>query len=178
MGSRKYDLAIRGGRVVDPALGFGKDVSVFIKDGRIAAIESESATVRRTLKSLGHDQVVDATGMLVVPGLIDIHVHLREPGQEGAETIQSGCRAAAAGGFTSICCMPNTVPRIDNQETVRFVQDRAQDADARVYVVGAITKNIAGQELAEIGDLVKMGAIAITDDGNYVQNPEIMRRAL
>jgi len=178
MGSKKFDMVIKGGRVIDPAFGFGKDACVFIKDGKIASIETESAAVRRTLKSFDDDQVINADGKFVVPGLIDIHVHLREPGQEGAETIKSGCRAAAAGGFTSVCCMPNTMPRIDNQETVKFIQDRAKNADARVYVVGAITKNIAGQELAEIGDLVKMGAIAITDDGHFVQNPEIMRRAL
>ena len=178
MGSKKYDMVISGGQVIDPALGFGKNALVFVKDGRIVSIETETVATRRVLKSFDDDQIVDATGKLVVPGLIDIHVHLREPGQEGAETIKSGCRAAAAGGFTSVCCMPNTHPRIDSQETVKFIQDRAKNADANVYVVGAITKNIAGEELAEIGDLVKMGAVAITDDGHYVQNPEIMRRAL
>ena len=178
MSSTKYDLAITGGRVIDPMLGFGKDVTVLIKDGVIAEIETETAALRRALKTLNPEQVIDATDKLVVPGLIDVHVHLREPGKEGAETIKTGCEAAAAGGFTSVCCMPNTRPRIDSQEAVKFVQDRAQNACARVYVAGAITKNIEGQELAEIGDLVKMGAIAITDDGNYVQNPEIMRRAL
>jgi dihydroorotase len=178
MGSKKYDLVISGGRVIDPALGFGRDAHVFVKDGKIVGIEADTAAIRKTLNSMGKEQIIDATGMLVVPGLIDVHVHLREPGQEGAETIKSGCEAAAAGGFTSICCMPNTHPRIDSQETVKFIQDRAQNADANVYVAGAITKNIEGQELAEIGDLVKMGAVAITDDGNYVQNPEIMRRAL
>ncbi len=178
MSSKKYDLVIRKGRVIDPALGFGKDACVLIKDGRIAGIETESASLQRTLRALDDDQIIDASGKLVVPGLIDVHVHLREPGREDAETIESGCRAAAAGGFTSVCCMPNTNPCIDNQETVKFVQDRAKNADARVYVMGAITKDIAGQELAEIGDLVKVGAVAITDDGNYVQNPEIMRRAL
>jgi dihydroorotase len=178
MGSKKYDLVISGGRVIDPALGFGKDALVFVKDGCIVSVETETAATRKALKSFDDDQIVDATGKLVVPGLIDVHVHLREPGQEGAETIRSGCQAAAAGGFTSICCMPNTHPRIDSQETVKFIQDRAKNADARVYVVGAITKNIAGEELAEIGDLVKMGAVAISDDGHYLQNPEIMRRAL
>jgi len=178
MATKKYDMAIVGGRVVDPALGFYMDASVLIKDGRIAGVETETGALRRTLKSLDENQIIDAEGKLVTPGLIDVHVHLREPGQEGAETIKSGCEAAAAGGFTSICCMPNTKPRIDSQEAVRFVQDRAQNASARVYVAGAITKNLAGEELAEIGDLVKMGAISITDDGHYVQNPEIMRRAL
>ena len=111
-------------------------------------------------------------------GLIDIHVHLREPGREDEETVETGCRAAAAGGFTAVCCMPNTMPRIDNQETVKFVQDRAMTADARVYVVGSITKGGQGKELSEIGDLVKVGAVAVTDDGSFVQNPDIMRRAL
>lgn len=178
MASKKYDMVVKGGHVIDSALGFGKDAHVFIKDNKIAAVESGSAAVQRLLKTFDDDQIVDATGKLVVPGLIDVHVHLREPGNEGAETIESGCRAAAAGGFTSVCCMPNTRPRIDSQETVKFVQDRAKDKDARVYVAGAITKNIEGKELAEIGDLVKMGAVAITDDGFYVQNPAIMRRAL
>lgn len=178
MAARKYDLVVRGGRVIDPALGFGKDASVFVKDGCIVKIVKETKLSARDMSSLDESQIVDATGMIVVPGLIDIHVHLREPGREDAETVVSGCRAAAAGGFTSVCCMPNTTPRIDNQETVKFVQDRAQNASARVYVVGAITKNIEGKELAEIGDLVKMGAVAITDDGHYLQNPKIMVRAL
>lgn len=171
-------MVITGGRVIDPAIGFGSDAHVFIENGKIARITADSPAVRKEIRALKGYQVIDATDKLVVPGLIDIHVHLREPGREDEETVESGCRSAAAGGFTSICCMPNTTPRIDNQETVKFVQDRAKNACARVYVVGAITKNIAGEELSEIGDLVKMGAVAITDDGHYVQNPEIMRRAL
>ena len=178
MTSKKYDVVIINGHVIDPALGFGKDAYVFIKDGKIAKIEVPSAKTEKEIKSCDKDQLIDAKGKIVVPGLIDIHVHLREPGREDAETIASGCRSAAAGGFTSVCCMPNTTPRIDNQETVKFVQDRAKVADARVYVVGAITKNIEGKELSEIGDLINMGCVAITDDGHYVQNPEIMRRAL
>lgn len=178
MASRKYDMVVANGHVIDPALGFGKDAHVFIKDGAIAKIDIDSPAVAKEIGRLGDDRIVDASGMLVVPGLIDIHVHLREPGREDAETVESGCQAAAAGGFTSVCCMPNTTPRIDNQETVKFVQDRAKNAAARVYVMGAITKNLEGKELAEIGDLVKEGAVAITDDGNYVQNPEIMRHAL
>ena len=178
MASKKFDMVVKGGKVIDPALGFGKDAHVFLKDGRIASIDTDSPAVTKMLKTIDPENVIDATGKLVVPGLIDIHVHLREPGNEYAETVKSGCRAAAAGGFTSVVCMPNTTPRIDNQETVKFVQDRAQHADARVYVMGAITKGTQGQELAEIGDLVKVGAVGITDDGNYVQNPEIFRRAL
>ena len=178
MSDTKKEMVITGGRIIDPALGFEFVGSIFISDGKIIKIEKESAAITKEIQKHPKDQIIDAAGKLVVPGLIDIHVHLREPGREDEETVESGCRAAAAGGFTSICCMPNTTPRIDNQETVKFVQDRAQNADARVYVVGAITKNIEGKELAEIGDLVKVGAVAITDDGHYVQNPEIMRRAL
>jgi len=178
MASKKYDLVVRGGRVIEPALGFGKDADVFVKDGKIVKIVKETSGSRREIDRLEKDKVIDASGKFVVPGLVDIHVHLREPGHESAETVATGCVAAAAGGFTTVCCMPNTMPRIDSQETVKFVQDRAVGASARVYVVGAITKNIEGKELAEVGDLVKMGAVAITDDGHYVQNPDIMRRAL
>ncbi len=178
MPTDKFDMIITGGRVIDSTLGFEINASVFISGGKIVKIEKDSPALAKEIQNLPKEKVIDASGKLVVPGLIDIHVHLREPGREDEETVESGCRAAAAGGFTSICCMPNTMPRIDNQETVKFVQDRAQNAAARVYVVGAITKNIEGKELSEIGDLVKVGAVAITDDGNYVQNPEIMRRAL
>lgn len=178
MDKDKYDLVIKDSLVIDPALGFGAKAHVFVKDGVIVDIASDSPAVKKQIKALDESKIVQAKGKIVAPGLIDMHVHLREPGREDEETVESGCRAAAAGGFTAVCCMPNTTPRIDNQETVKFVQDRAKDADARVYVVGATTKNIEGKELAEIGDLVKMGALAITDDGNYLQNPEIMRRAL
>ncbi len=178
MPSKKYDLVIANGRVIDPALGFGKEAHVFVKDGKIAKIEKESASITREMKSLSDEQFIDATGKLVVPGLIDIHVHLREPGREDEETVESGCRAAASGGFTSLCCMPNTTPCIDNQETVKFVQDRAKNADARVYVIGAITKGRLGVELSEIGDLVNMGAVGITDDGTYLQDAQVMRHAL
>ncbi len=176
MAKHSADLVISGGRIIDPALGFGKEGHVFITNGCIDAVEGDTAAAKK--RAVRAAETIDAAGQIVVPGLIDCHVHLREPGREDAETIESGCHAAAAGGFTTVCCMPNTTPRIDNQETVKFVQDRAKTARARVYVVGAITKNLDGKELAEIGDLVKMGAVAITDDGHYVQNPEIMRRAL
>lgn len=178
MASQKYDMVIANGRVIDPSLGFVSAAHVFIRDGKIAGVQKDTPASKKLVKSLDKSSVINAEGKLVTPGLIDVHVHLREPGREDAETIESGCRAAAAGGFTAVCCMPNTHPRIDNQETVKFVQDRAKSADARVYVVGAITKNLDGKELSEIGDLVKMGAVAITDDGRYVQDPNIMRRAL
>lgn len=178
MASENYDLVITGGRIIDPALGFGSEGHIFVSDGKIIKIDKDGPELQKEIAELPNEKKVDATGKLVVPGLVDIHVHLREPGNEYAETIESGCRAAAAGGFTSICCMPNTNPRIDNQETVQFVLDRARHADSRVYVVGSITKNGEGKQLAEIGELVKSGAVAITDDGYYVQNPEIMRRAM
>jgi len=178
MSDRYNDLVITDGYVIDPALGFGSNAHIFIKDGNIKEIVNDSPEVRQRITSFDQDRVIDARDKIVVPGLIDMHVHLREPGREDEETVVTGCRAAAAGGFTSICCMPNTIPCIDNQETVKFVQDRGKDADARVFVVGAITKGTAGKELSEIGDLVEMGAVAVTDDGHYVQNPEIMRRAL
>jgi dihydroorotase len=176
MNKRDFDLIIKNGRIIDPTLGFGKEADVLIKNGRIAGVV-KAGTVTGN-RSAGNDSIIDATDRLVVPGLIDMHVHLREPGREDEETIISGCQAAAAGGFTTVCCMPNTFPSIDNQETVAFVLARAEKSDARVYVIGAVSKGLKGEELSEIGDLVKAGAVAISDDGNFVQNPELMRRAL
>ncbi len=177
MAANKYDLVIKGGRIIDPALGFGKEADIFIKDGKIQNVLTPEKA-QAEYQHVPSENVIDATGNLVVPGLIDMHVHLREPGREDEETIVTGCEAAAAGGFTSVCCMPNTDPIIDNQETVKFVISRAQEAVANVYVVAAITKKSEGKELAEIGDLVKAGAVAISDDGHFLQNPELMRRAL
>ncbi|MEW6014268.1 MAG: dihydroorotase [Candidatus Zixiibacteriota bacterium] len=173
----EFDLVIKNGLVIDPAIGFGNEADIFIKEGKIARVGKDGLTKKESA-GIPSDRIIDASGKLVVPGLIDMHVHLREPGREDEETIITGCQAAAAGGFTSVCCMPNTTPTIDNQETVKFVLSRAEMADANVHVVGAITKGIKGEELAEIGDLVNAGAVAISDDGNYLQNPELMRRAL
>ena len=178
MSATSYDLIIAGGRVIDPALGFGKDADIYIKDDLITNISTDTAKSKKLIGSKDNEKVIDASGALVVPGLIDMHVHLREPGREDKETIVTGCNAASAGGFTSVCCMPNTFPVIDNQETVKFVLTRAEEATARVYVIGAVTKMQKGEELAEIGDLVNAGVVAISDDGLYIQNPEIMRRAL
>jgi len=122
---------------------------------------------------------MDVAGLVVCPGLIDLHVHLREPGQSAKETIATGTAAAARGGFTSLVCMPNTSPAIDNSGTVALIHERAaQQGVVNVYVTGAITKNIAGEELAPIGSLNGAGVVAITDDGHCVQNNELMRRAL
>ena len=124
------------------------------------------------------DARLDATGRVVCPGLIDLHVHLREPGQTAKETILTGTRAAAQGGFTSIVCMPNTAPAIDNAGTVALIHERVREQGVvNVFVTGAITKNLAGEELAPIGSLHKAGVVAITDDGHCVQNNELMRRA-
>ena len=122
---------------------------------------------------------MDVSGQVVCPGLIDMHVHLREPGQVAKETIATGTAAAARGGFTSVVCMPNTAPAIDNAGTVALIHERAgEQGIVNVYVAGAITKNLAGEELAPIGSLKKAGVVAITDDGHCVQNNELMRRAL
>lgn len=174
----KQDLLIINGQLIDPRLGFIKNADLAIKDGRIAKVFDKKKPTEKELAKYEPEQIIDAQGCIVSPGMIDIHVHLREPGREDEETILSGSMAAAAGGFTSVCCMPNTTPAIDNQETVQFVKALAEKGDCRVYCIGAITKGRLGKELAEIGDLVKAGVVAVSDDGDYVQNPDMMRRAL
>ena len=140
-----------------------------VADGRIAAYDATPT---------GQETVIDATGKIVSPGLIDMHVHLREPGFEEDETIQTGTAAALAGGFTSIACMPNTEPPIDTQGAVEFARERAERAgNCNVFVVACVSKNREGKELAEIGQLVEAGAVAFTDDGNPVGDAELMRRA-
>jgi dihydroorotase len=158
---------IRGGRIIDPANGRDEVADLFIGDGRIAHHRPSEA------------QVIDAAGLVVAPGLIDIHVHLREPGFAWKETIASGARAAAAGGFTTIVCMPNTSPVADSPSTVTWIKDRAAEtACVNVLPTGAISKNLAGEELAPIGSLAQAGVVAITDDGHCIQNNELMRRAV
>ena len=167
-------LLITGGRVIDPANRFDAPADVLLQDGKIAAIGPE-ASARATPET----ERLDATGLVVCPGLIDLHVHLREPGQSAKETIATGTAAAARGGFTSIVCMPNTSPAIDNAGTVALIRDKAaRDGVVNVFVTGAITKGIAGEELAPIGSLKQAGVVAITDDGHCIQNNELMRRAL
>jgi dihydroorotase len=161
---------IRNGRIIDPANKRDEVADFAIVDGKIAdksAIKNQKA------------ETIDAEGLIVAPGLIDLHVHLREPGFGHKETIESGARAAAAGGFTTIVCMPNTLPAADNPATIAWIKDRAKEtACVNVLPTGTISKNIAGEELAPIGSLGQAGVVAITDDGHCVQNHELMRRAV
>jgi dihydroorotase len=167
-------LLLTGGRVVDPANRLDAKADVLISAGKIAAVGADAAK-----QAPRETERMDVSGLIVCPGLIDLHVHLREPGQTAKETIATGTAAAARGGFTSVVCMPNTSPAIDNAGTVALINERAaQHGVVNVFVAGAITKNIAGEELAPIGSLKRAGVVAITDDGHCVQNNELMRRAL
>jgi len=167
-------LLITGGRVVDPSQRLEAVADVLILDGKVSAVGQGLAA-----QAPGDIPRIDASGKVVCPGLIDLHAHLREPGQSAKETIASGTAAAARGGFTSVVCMPNTSPAIDNAGTVALIRERAQrESKINVFVAGAITRNIAGEEMAPIGSLKAAGVIAITDDGHCVQNNELMRHAL
>ncbi|MBI5387205.1 MAG: dihydroorotase [Verrucomicrobia bacterium] len=167
-------LLLSGGRVVDPANRFDALADVLIADGKVSAVGPALAK-----QAPADAAVLDVTGKVVCPGLIDLHVHLREPGQTAKETIATGTLAAARGGFASIVCMPNTSPAIDTAGTVALIHEKAaRDGVVNVFVAGAITKGLAGEELASIGSLKSEGVVAITDDGHCVQNHELMRRAL
>lgn len=167
-------IALIGGKVIDPANNFDGIADILISEGKIKAIGKD------ILKNAPADvQIIDVSGNIVCPGLIDCHVHLREPGQSAKETIATGTAAAARGGFTSVVCMPNTSPAIDNPANVALIAEKAAKSGlVNVFVAGAITKNIAGEELSPIGSLKQAGVVAITDDGHCVQNNELMRRAL
>jgi dihydroorotase len=162
---------IRNGRIVDPANRRDEIADLFLEGGNVVAALSEI-----------HDpkvEIIDATGLVVAPGLIDIHVHLREPGFGWKETIETGAKAAAAGGFTTLVCMPNTSPAADNPSTIAWIKDRAAEVSGvHILPTGAISKNLAGEELAPIGSLAQAGVVAITDDGHCIQNHELMRRAV
>ncbi len=164
-------LRITNGRVIDPSQGVDQVNDLWIRDDRVLGVGPQAGVKA--------DRTIDASGMIVCPGLIDMHVHLREPGREEDETIATGTAAALAGGVTSVACMPNTEPAIDSQASAEFVHLQAQRAgNANVFPIGAITKGRGGSELAEIGGLVEGGAVAFTDDGSPVVSAEIMRRAL
>jgi dihydroorotase len=167
-------LLLQNGRVIDPANGLDAVQDLLIVDGKISAIGPAANT-----KAQPDTERWNVAGLVVCPGLIDSHVHLREPGQSAKETIATGTQAAARGGFTSVVCMPNTIPAIDSPGTVALIREKAaREGLVNVYVTGAITKAIAGEELAPIGSLKQAGVVAITDDGHCVQNNELMRRAL
>ena len=164
------ELLIKNGRVIDPANGVDKECDVLIVDGKIAVVGKPEKPAQT---------VIDAAGKLVTPGLIDIHVHFREPGDEEEETIASGSAAAVAAGFTSVVCMPNTNPPIENETDVEYVHRKARQArKTHVYTMGAITKARAGVELAEMGFMAEAGAVGFTDDGSGVQDPAVMLKAL
>jgi dihydroorotase len=167
-------LLIRGGRVVDPAQGIDGVNDVLVRDGLVVGVGPAGS------QQIGKaDETIDAAGLVVCPGLVDMHVHLREPGREEDETIETGTRAALAGGFTSVACIPTTAPPIDTQSTVEFIHQKAARADTcNVFVVGCVSRDRAGKELADIGQLVEAGAVAFSDDGAPVYDAELMRRAL
>jgi dihydroorotase len=165
-------LLIKNGRVVDPAAGTDAVQDVWIADGRVHK-------VGKGLKAPGDVEVVDATGKVVCPGFIDIHVHLREPGFEYKETIASGTHAAAAGGFTAVCCMANTFPVNDNRAVTDYILARAKvEGVVRVYPIGAVTRNLEGKQLAELAEQAEAGCVAFSDDGKCVMNAELYRRAM
>jgi len=171
---KRGGLLLKGGRILDPASNTDQEGDLLIEGGTITDVRPGDMA----LQAPPDATVIDLSGKWVVPGLIDMHVHLREPGEEYKETIASGTRAAAAGGFTAVACMPNTRPVNDNQTVTRFILDRAREAAARVYPIGAITKESKGEELAELGDLATAGVRAVSDDGRPLINSQLMRRAL
>ena len=172
MSNRTDVVVIQGGRVIDPASGTDGIRTVVLRDGKVAAVAER-------VEAPSGARVVDATGKWVTPGFVDLHVHLREPGQEYKESVATGTRAAVAGGFTAVCAMPNTVPANDNTSVTELMLARAAAAGlARVYPVGAVTKGRKGEELAEYGELKAAGCVALSDDGSPVMSSSMMRRAL
>jgi len=164
-------LILRKGRVVDPSQDLDKVADIGIDDGHVAEIATR-------IRKKGRKEI-DARGLIVMPGFIDMHVHLREPGREDAETIESGTNAAAGGGFTAVACMPNTQPVNDSEAVTSFILERAREVSkVTVYPVGAITKGSQGKTLAEIGEMYRSGIVAVSDDGHPVQDSQIMRRAM
>jgi dihydroorotase len=166
---------LRNGRVIDPSRGFDEVADVLIEDGRISKL---GPSIPASLVGDGTGEMFDCTGLVITPGLIDVHVHLREPGYEHKETIVTGARAAAAGGFTTIVAMPNTKPATDNRAVVEYVLNRGKSAVVNVLTAGAATKGNEGAEMAEIGDMIDAGAVAISDDAFPLQSADLMRRVM
>ncbi len=189
-------LLIAGGRVIDPASGVDDTLDVLVENGQIIRVHGSEASASSAEPSrdqgkknkkpanqgpspMNVDRVIDATGKIVVPGLIDMHVHLREPGREDEETIASGTAAAARGGFTSICCMPNTEPVNDNASVTEYILEETKKVGrVNVFPIGCISREQRGEELAEMGELVSAGCVGFSDDGKPVMNAELMRRAM
>ncbi len=182
-------LLITGGRVIDPASGVDATLDILVEDGQILQVDrrvhgSGSGGPGKNKKPAGQDgqtetRVIEATGKIVVPGLIDMHVHLREPGREDEETIASGTAAAARGGFTSICCMPNTDPVNDTASVTEYILEQAKKVGrVNVFPIGCISRGHHGEQLADIGDLAAAGCVGLSDDGKPVTNAELMRRAM
>ena len=172
---RPQAILLKNGRIIDPANRIDKKASLLVEKGKIQAIftqRQKKPTLPTKLLS------IDLQGKWIVPGLIDMHVHLREPGEEHKETIETGTMAAATGGFTAVACMPNTNPVNDCQSVTRLILEKAEQAYSRVYPVGAISKGSQGESLAEFGEMKKAGAVAVTDDGKPVSDSQMMRRAL
>lgn len=166
-------IRIDNGRVIDPASGFDQTASVFIQDDFVRAIGASAP------EGFPEDaQRIDAAGLVVAPGFVDLHAHLREPGYDHAESIETGAMAAAAGGFTTVCCLPDTKPVNDNAAVTRYIIERARDARAHIRPIGSISKGMAGEEVAAIGSMREAGAVAISDDGAPVMNARLMRRAM
>lgn len=162
------EILIKNAHIIDPDNSRNEYGDIFIKDGVFAPIKSSD----------GNAQIIDASGLIAIPGLVDLHVHLRDPGQTNKEDIITGCKAAAAGGITSLLAMPNTVPAVDTPETVEYILNKAKNADAHVYVVGAITKGLKSHEPTDIDELYRAGISALSDDGRPVENTEIMANTM
>ena len=172
---------VKGGRVIDPETGIDGVADIVIEGGKFVSIGDQKSKTKNPTQSEARakSKIIDASGKIVTPGLIDMHVHLREPGHEYKETIETGCLAAARGGFTTICCMPNTNPVNDNQSVTNYILKKTRMAETvRVYPVGAISRGLCGESLADYGELKAAGVVAVSDDGNPVMNAQLMRRAL
>ena len=165
-------ILIHKARILDPSQGLDQEGDLLVEDGRIAALDREIPADAQT-------EVIEARGLWLMPGLIDMHVHLREPGEEWKEDLESGSRAAAAGGFTAVACMPNTRPPNDSPEVTRYILSRAREVNlVRIYPVACISRGQKGEELAPFGELRKAGAVAVSDDGHPVKDAGLMRLAL
>lgn len=161
-------LLIKNARVIDPSQNLDKKLDIYIKNGKLADLGEFDVA----------DRVIDAQGLIAAPGLVDMHVHLRDPGQTHKEDIISGCNAAAAGGVTSLLCMPNTSPTVDNAETVKYILDKAENASAKVYVASSITKGLRSEQATDLNELKAAGAIALSDDGRPVENTAMLIDAM